>query len=584
MFANDESFFWMNKPKAHVRGSYKKPLLATTIGDYIDNLVEVSPDQEIVSVPHQHVEWRWSTLLDRVNALAIGLLLCGFTKGQRLAVWMPNNSEWLLLQLATAKIGVILVNLNTSYVAAELVHSLNQVQCSGIVLLGRSVNHNNPERPTHMKILHDALPELSTAMKKDVRFKAAPSLCKIIVVSDVPEKGRSNTTGVLDGVTVNFEDLVAPRLVEGPLLAACQAEVSPNDDVNIQFTSGTTGRAKGATLSHINILNNAYFVGDRMRLTSDDVLCIPVPLFHCFGMVMGNLAALSHGTRIVYPCENFDAEKVMQSVQRYKCTALHGVPTMFGRILESKNIGRYQLKTLRTGIIAGSVCPVELLKRIRYELGMKELTVCYGMTETSPVSFQTPVGASTERQVATVGTILPWTEAKVVRENGDVCSVDEPGELLIRGYLVMNGYWNEKAKTNSSICPDGWMRTGDMALIDSHGYASIVGRIKDMIIRGGENISPREIEEVIHQHKSVIDVAVVGVPSHDLGEEVCAWVKLRAGETVSEFEIQEHCSALLSKQKVPRYVLFREDFPITANGKHQKNAMRTMSVHAIGLD
>jgi len=516
--------------------------------------------------------------------VAMGLLDCGYEKGDRLAVWMHSNSEWLILQLATSTIGVILVNLNPAYTAPEVRHALQDVACKGLVLSRRDDDADAVVargRTTHYATLHDAIPELrAVAEGRDVPLTTVPSLEHVFVIQKEDQRAALRKAG---SIIKDFDHLrEAGAAVPHARLVDAESRTTCTEPSGIQFSSGTTGRPKASVLTHHNVLNNGYFVGRNLGVTEHDTFCIPVPLFHCFGMVLGNLAALSNGSSIVYPSAKFDAVAVLDAVEKYRCTVLHGVPTMFIRLGAEQVRKVRDVGSLRTGIMAGSVCPIEVLRRVRDEL-VPEIVVNYGQTETSPVSFATRIGIEAEKQVTTVGTIMPHTEAKVVREDGTTADVGESGELYVRGYLVMKGYWNDPEKTRSTITPDGWLKSGDLVSIDREGYARVVGRAKDVIIKGGENIFPTQIEDTLHAHPAVEDVSVVSVPSTEFGEEVCAWVMVKKGQELSEEDVRDAVRQKLAYYNVPKYVILNEEFPVTVNGKHQKNIMRERSPVLLGL-
>ncbi|KAL6058527.1 Fatty-acyl-CoA synthase [Balamuthia mandrillaris] len=556
-------------PISHVKGSSEVPLISKPIGRFFDQQVSNYSSETVLRVVEQDVRWSWTEWKKRADSLAKGLHDLGFVKGDRIGVWMPNNSEWVVAQYAFAKLGIILVNINPAYRLHELKHALNLVGCKGIVV--------TPQFKTsdYIHMLNELVPELPKSKPGELKSKNVPSLKFVIQNSEQHIPG-----------TLKWSDL----LVEGgssPSFQKKLADIEPtlhvDDAINIQFTSGTTGLPKGATLTHLNILNNGFFVGERMKLTPEDVMCIPVPLYHCFGLVLGNLAGLTHGSRLVYPSFGFDPLKTLQAVQDEKCTALHGVPTMFIAELQHPRFKEFDLSSLRTGIMAGSNCPIEVMKRVAEDMHMKEVTICYGMTETSPVSFQTETNAPRQKRVETVGRIHPHVECKIIDTEGRTLPIDSIGELCTRGYSVMKGYWNDPAKTKEAIDEFGWMHTGDLAVFDAEGYCRIVGRSKDMIIRGGENIYPREIEEFLYTHPSIADIQVIGVPDEKYGEEVCAWVKLKSGAKLTAEEIKEYCKEQIAHYKVPRYILFKDEFPLTITGKVLKYVMREQSIRELGL-
>ena len=505
---------------------------------------------------HQNVRWSWGELGRRVDDLAAGLMTLGLERGDRVGIWSPNTSEWTLAQFATAKAGLVLVNVNPAYRRAELEYAMNKVECKALILA--------PALKTSNYL------EIVDGLVKDAKL---PLLKHIIRL------GSDRTPGML-----NFDDVAqAGGNAEKARLAELAPKLQFDDAINIQFTSGTTGYPKGATLSHHNILNNGYFVGEGLKLTENDRLCIPVPLYHCFGMVMGNLGCLTHGSTMIYPAEAFDPLATLQAVSEERCTALYGVPTMFIAQLDHPQFDSFDLESLRTGIMAGSPCPIEVMKRVQSRMNMHEVTIAYGMTETSPVSTQCATDDPLERRVSTVGQVLPHIEIKIVDSEGMAVPRGTTGEFCTRGYSVMKGYWNDPEKTAEAVDPGGWMHTGDLAVMDDAGYVNIVGRLKDMVIRGGENVYPREIEEFLYSHPKVQDVQVIGVPDQKYGEEICAWIKLREGQTATPEEIREFCKGQIAHYKIPRYVEFVSDFPMTITGKIQKFVMREQTIGKLGL-
>ena len=524
-------------------------------------------DRPALVVRHQNVRLSYGELRQAADKLAAGLLTLGLQPGDRIGIWSPNNSEWVLTQFATAKAGLILVNINPSYRVTELEYALNKVGCKALILAERFKTSD------YVGMLRELAPELRRATPGKLKSARLPALRAVIVL------GQSEQPGCL-----YFSDILGRG---GAAEAERLDELAPvlqfDEPINIQFTSGTTGFPKGATLSHHNILNNGFFIGEAMRLTPQDRLCIPVPLYHCFGMVLGNLAAVTHGACMVFPGEGFDPLVTLETVAEERCTALHGVPTMFIAQLDHPEFNRFDLSSLRTGIMAGSPCPIEVMKRAVDKMHLNEITIAYGMTETSPVSFQSSTDDPLERRVSTVGRIQPHLEVKIVDAHGRVVPPGTPGELLTRGYSVMLGYWGDEERTREAIDAARWMHTGDLATIDAEGYCNIVGRIKDMVIRGGENVYPREIEEFLYRHPKIQDVQVVGVPDDRYGEEICAWVKLRPGVAANEEEIRAFCRDQIAHYKVPRYVKFVDEFPMTVTGKIQKFIMRERMIAELGL-
>ncbi|HOB94189.1 MAG TPA: AMP-binding protein [Aquabacterium sp.] len=552
---------------SHARGATQPPLVNRTIGQALAHTVAQHGGREALVVPHQGVRWTWADLSDRAHAVAAGLLAMGLQPGDRVGIWAPNCAEWALTQFATALAGIVLVNVNPAYRRSELEYALNKVGCTALVLAPALKTSD------YLAIVNDLAPELATSTPGQLQAAALPALRWVVRLGDAPTPGMLNF-GAIAGLATD-----ASRAQ----LAALAATLKDTDAINIQFTSGTTGHPKGATLTHRNILNNGFFVGEAIRLTAADRLCIPVPLYHCFGMVMGNLGCLTHGATMVYPAEAFDPLSVLQAVQAERCTALYGVPTMFIAELDHPRFAEFDLGSLRTGIMAGSPCPIEVMKRVQAQMHMTEVTIAYGMTETSPVSTQSATDDPLDRRVSTVGRVQPHLEVKIADEQGRPVAPGVTGELCTRGYSVMQGYWGDPAKTAEAVDAEGWMHTGDLATMDAEGYVNIVGRLKDMVIRGGENVYPREIEEFLYRHPAVQDVQVVGVPDVKYGEELCAWIKLRDGMTATPEEIRAFCQGQIAHYKIPRHIRFVDAFPMTITGKIQKFVMRQESMAALGI-
>lgn len=543
---------------SYVHGASEQPLIGQTIGDHFDALCARFAAQDALIVRHQQVRMTYAQLKEAVDNLACGLRRLGLNPGDRIGIWSQNNLEWVLTQFATAKAGLVQVNINPAYRRSELEYALNKVGCRALILAPSFKSSD------YLEMVQDLVPELASSQPGALKSARLPELEWVIRLGDAP------TAGML-----NFDDLRRPATrSELNDLAALGLQLQFDDAINIQFTSGTTGSPKGATLTHHNVLNNGYFVGEAMRLTAADRLCIPVPFYHCFGMVLGNLAAVTHGAAMVIPAEGFDPLSTLQTVSEERCTALHGVPTMFIALLDHPDFKTFDLSSLRTGIMAGSPCPIEVMKRVISDMNMGEVTIAYGMTETSPVSFQSSTQDPVERRVSTVGRIQPHIEVKIVDTDGRIVPRGQPGELLTRGYSVMLGYWGDDAKTAEAIDRNGWMHTGDLAVIDDEGYCNIVGRLKDMVIRGGENIYPREIEEFLYRHPKIQDVQVVGIPDSKYGEELCAWIILKPGQSATEQEIRDFCQGQIAHYKVPRYLRFVDNFPMTITGKIQKFMIR----------
>ena len=554
--------------QSYVCGTSQTPLRYQTVGQAFDDAVARFGDRDALVVRHQDVRWTYRELARRVDEVAAGLLGLGLEPGDRVGIWSPNCAEWVLTQIATAKAGLILVNINPAYRISELEYALTKVGCRALITADRFKTSD------YLAMLRELAPELDKASPGQLKAARLPTLQAIAHLGPDPAKGMLR----FDDIAAAATDVTRKRVLE------LAARLGPDDPINIQFTSGTTGYPKGATLTHFNIVNTGFFTGEAMRLGEEDRLCIPVPLYHCFGMVLGNLAAITHGSAMVYPGEAFEPLAVLETVQREHCTALHGVPTMFIAELDHPDFTRFDLSSLRTGIMAGSPCPIEVMKRVIDRMNMSEVTIAYGKTETSPVSFQSSTDDPLELRVSTVGRIHPHVEVKIVDLEGRVVPPGERGELCTRGYSVMRGYWDDEERTREAIDDAGWMHTGDLATLDKQGYCNIVGRLKDMVIRGGENVYPREIEEFLYRHPKVQDVQVFGVPDTKYGEELCAWIQLREGAQVTEDEIKDFCRGQIAHYKVPRYVRFVKEFPMTVTGKMQKFVMRDRMIRELGLE
>jgi fatty-acyl-CoA synthase len=557
----------MQAKPSYVHGAHDVPLIGETIGIFLAGVAERHGDNEALVIPHQQVRWTYADLNERVSRLAAGLLALGLRPGDRVGIWSQNCAEWVLVQFATARAGLVMVNINPAYRRSELEYVLAKVQCAALILAPVFKTSD------YLAIVADVVPELAGSKPGMLNASALPHLRHVIRL------GAEKTPGMW-----NFGDLTKQATAEQLAhLKTIEAAIQFDDPVNIQFTSGTTGSPKGATLTHHNILNNGFFVGEAMKLTDRDRLCIPVPLYHCFGMVLGNLACVTHGATMVFPGEIFEPAAVLNTVQAERCTGLHGVPTMFIALLDHPDFASFDLSTLRTGIMAGSPCPAEVMSRVIAKMHLAEITIAYGMTETSPVSFQSSVEDPVALRVATIGRVHPHLEVKIVDAEGRIVPRGVKGELLTRGYSVMLGYWGDEDKTREAIDAAGWMHTGDLAVIDEDGYAAIVGRAKDMVIRGGENIYPREIEEFLYRHPKVLDVQCVGVPDQKFGEELCACIVLRPGVTCDEDEIRAFCKGQIAHYKIPRYIRFVEGFPMTVTGKIQKYLLREQVAKELGL-
>jgi fatty-acyl-CoA synthase len=544
-----------------VSGASLRPLIYMTVDGVLKRALSDGPQRPALIVPHQGVRLSYAELDAEVERVALGLVAHGLQPGERIGIWAPNCVEWILTMFAAARAGLILVNINPAYRGSELEYALRQVGCRALVFAPTFKGSD------YHAMLCELIPELASAPRGARGSWRAPRFPELELLFQL---GSTAAPGC-----VPFEALRQAGAEHAAAdLRARVARLDPDQPYNIQFTSGTTGTPKGATLSHFNIVNNGYFVGEGMRLEASDSICIPVPMYHCFGMVLGVLAAMTHGAASVFPGEAFEPLAVLDTVARERCTALHGVPTMFIAELEHPRFAEFDLSSLRTGIMAGSPCPISVMRRVIDEMHMPEVTICYGMTETSPVSFQSQADDPLERRVTTVGRVHPHVQVKIIDTDGRVVPRGTPGELLTRGYSVMRGYWNDEERTRDVLDAGGWMHTGDLAVLDAEGYCNIVGRLKDMIIRGGENISPREVEEFLFRHPAVQDVAVVGVPDHKYGEAVCACIRLRDGATASEEEIRDFCRNSIAHYKVPRYVRFVDSFPLTVTGKVQKYLIR----------
>ncbi len=526
-----------------VHGDEQEPLIEDTIGAALEARAKETPDGVALIVPYQGVRWTWSELNARTDELATGLIARGLKPGERIGIWSPNRVEWVLTQFATAKAGLILVNINPAYRLPEVEYALNKVACRALI--------TSPAFKSSDYV----------GMLRELGPKRLPELEMVVTLGNEAHDGF-----------IPIGELMGPA--DPQRLRAIAETLDRHDAVNIQFTSGTTGFPKGATLTHRNILNNGHFVAKCMGLRGDDRLCIPVPLYHCFGMVIGNLASLSSGAAMVFPGEAFDPLATLATVHGERCTVLHGVPTMFIAMLNHPDFARFDLSSLRAGCMGGSPCPVTTMRETIDRMHMREVTIVYGMTETSPVSFQTATDDSMEERVGTVGRVQPHLEVKIIDESGRIVPRGQPGELCTRGYSVMRGYWGDERKTAEAIDSEGWMHSGDLATIDDQGYCRITGRIKDMIIRGGENIYPREVEEYLLTHADIIDAQVIGVPDHKYGEEVCVWVIRRDGAVLDEEGVRAFCRGQIAHYKIPRYVRFVDGFPLTVTGKVQKFEMR----------
>lgn len=551
----------MSPRLSFAQGDTRVPLIEQTIGDFFDAMVTRQPDALALVSRHEGQRFTYRELQTESNRLASALLNLGLAPGDRVGIWSHNNAPWVLMQIATAKAGLILVNINPAYRTSELEYALNKVGCKVLVTMAQFKTSDY------------------IGMLRELGSKRLPQLRHTFWID-----GKAAADAEEPGMQ-RFSHLLASGDAADPRVAQVQKTLKATDPINIQFTSGTTGFPKGATLTHRNILNNGFFIGECMKLTAADRLCIPVPLYHCFGMVLGNLACLTHGSAIVYPNDGFDPLTVLETVQAEKCTGLHGVPTMFIAELDHPRFKEFDLSTLRTGIMAGSPCPIEVMKRVVNEMHLGEITIAYGMTETSPVSCQSSTDTPLDKRVSTVGTVQPHLEIKIIDpETGAIVPRGTSGEFCTRGYSVMHGYWEDEEKTREAIDDEHWMHTGDLATMDAEGYVNIVGRIKDLVIRGGENIYPREIEEFLYRHPKVQDVQVVGLPDKKYGEELCAWIIVKPGQSATDTEIRDFCKGQIAHYKVPKYIQFVTEFPMTVTGKIQKFKIREAMAEQLGLE
>lgn len=547
---------------SHVTGASDPPLIEHGIGAALALAAERWSDRDALVSVEQDIRWSFAELLERSDAFAAGLLALGLSPGDRIGIWAPNCAEWTLTQFAAARAGLILVTINPAYRLSEVEYTINKVGLSALVA---ATSFKTSDYPA---MIEELAPEVAASTPGALRAERLPMLRSLILIGGQARPGW-----------LRFDDVAGPgNAARRERLAAIGPLLDPDDAINIQFTSGTTGLPKGATLSHRNILNNGYFVGRAQGLVEGDRICIPVPLYHCFGMVMGNLAAITHGATMVYPSPGFDPGAVLAAVESERCTALYGVPTMFIALLAHPEFDAFSVSSLRTGCMAGAICPEPLMRQVVERLNMRDVTIAYGMTETSPVSFQTAPDDPFGRRIGSIGRIQPHLECKIVDADGHIVPRGEPGELCTRGYSVMIGYWDEPQRTMESIDEDGWMHSGDLATIDADGYGNIVGRLKDMVIRGGENIYPREIEDYLYRHPAVEDVAVVGIPDERMGEELCAWVRLKPEASADAEAIREFCRGQIAHYKVPRYVRIVDEFPTTVTGKVQKYLIREAMV------
>jgi fatty-acyl-CoA synthase len=553
---------------SYSRGADNPPLMTLCIGEILDQVAIRYPESPALILRQEGLRFNWSELQVEVERTARGLMALGFVRGDRVGIWATNVSQWVLMQFATAKAGIILVNLNLRFRAHELDYVLKQSGCKGLVMQHAFRDCD------YVETLRQLAPELDTCTAGHLYAKLLPDLRHVIYIGDNPPAGM-----------MSWSDMLArSERITPAELRVRERSLNPRDTINIQYTSGTTGTPKGAELSHYNVANNGRFIGDSMKLTERDKVCIPVPFYHCFGMVLGNMACLTHASAMVIPADYFDPLATMQTIHEERCTAVYGVPTMFIAEFSHPRFKEFDFTSLRTGIMAGSLCPIELMRRVINEMHCGELTICYGLTEASPVITQTTTEDTLIRKTTTVGRALPHTEVKIIDPNtGQIVGLGENGELCTRGYLVMNAYRNDPESTKATIEPDGWLHSGDIASMDEHGYVTITGRLKEMIIRGGENIYPREIEEYLYSCPGVKDVQVIGVPSEKYGEEVMAWIIPHEGVALEAEAVQSFCRGQIAGFKVPKFVKFVDSFPTTVTGKVQKFVMRRMAMEEMGL-
>ena len=547
-------------------GPTKQLLMNETIGECLRKTAASYPDHDALIVRHQDIRWNYTEYLQKIDELATGLLALGIEPGDRVGIWAPNCYEWCLAQFATASMGAIMVCINPAYRLYELEYALNKVQCRAIIAAERFKTSD------YLGMLQELAPELASCEPGSLRAEKLPHLEIVVRMGDGKTPGMYNFTDVCSmGDDGDFQRL-----------AELGASLEPGSAINIQFTSGTTGNPKGATLTHHNILNNGKLVGDGMKLTENDRLCIPVPLYHCFGMVMGNLACITHGSAAVFPGDAFEPTTTLQAVSEERCTALHGVPTMFIAELDDPGFAQYDLGSLRTGIMAGATCPVEVMRKVIDRMHMGDVLIAYGQTETSPVNHMTATDDPIEKRVGTVGRTAPHLEVKITDETGNTVPVGERGEICVRGYSVMLGYWDDEQRTAETIDGEGWLHSGDIGIMDEEGYVQVVGRIKDMIIRGGENVYPREVEEFLYTHPAILEAQVFGIPHGKYGEEVCAWIQLQEGQELSEEELRDFCRDRITHFKIPSQIRFVGEFPMTVTGKIQKFLMRDAMAEELG--
>jgi fatty-acyl-CoA synthase len=554
---------------SYASGTAELPLLGMTIGERLDQVAAHHPSTEALVSVHQNIRWTYRQFLERTEQVAASLLSLGVEKGDRVGIWAMNHAEWVLVQFATAKIGAMMVNINPAYRTYELDYALRQAEVQTLILQDRFKTSD------YVSMFYEACPEATDAPPGEIASERFPFLRTAVFLGDDAQPGMFTWQEFLEqGREIGEDDL-----------RAREETLDFDDPINIQYTSGTTGFPKGVVLTHHSILNNGYIIGEGMGFTENDRLCIPVPFYHCFGMVLSNLACVSHGSTMVLPSPVFDAEQVLQTVDREHCTALHGVPTMFIAELAHPSFDSYRYDTLRTGIMAGSPCPIEVMREVSTRMHMTEIVIVYGQTETSPGITMTTIRDPIERRVTTVGRTFPHAETKIIDpKSGTIVPIGEVGEICARGYMVMKGYYHNPGATHNTIDLNGWNHTGDLGIMDAEGYVKIVGRLKDMVIRGGENIYPREIEEFLHTHPCISDVYVIGVPDSKYGEELMAWVSVNNGDQLCAEEIQEFCRNRIAHYKIPRYIKFVDEFPMSVSGKIQKFRMREISIAELDLE
>jgi len=557
-----------------VTGSYAcghsvKPLMGETIGGMLNRIAARYPDNEAMVSVHQNIRWTYREFRERADALARGLMALGVERGDRVAIWSMNYAEWTLTQFATAKIGAILVNINPAYRVYEFEYALKQAEVSTLIVQGRFKNSD------YVGMFYEACPEAIDARAGRISSEKFPFLKNVVFMGDIPYNGMFTWDEMIEKGAGISPDELRER----------EASLNFDDAINIQYTSGTTGYPKGLVLTHHGVMNNGYFIGEGMGFTEKDRLCIPVPFYHCFGMVLSNMASVTHGTTMVIPSPVFDAEAVLKTIQNERCTAVHGVPTMFIAELSHPNFARYDYSTLRTGIMAGSPCPIEVMKKVNVLMNMRDIVIVYGQTETSPGVTMTTVDDPLDKRVTTVGKAFPHTEIKIIDPNTKrILPRGEVGEICARGYMSMKCYYNNPSATRATLDANGWVYTGDLGVMDDEGYVKMSGRLKEMVIRGGENIYPREIEEFLHHHPKISDAYVIGVPDEKYGEELMAWVAAKPGMTVTPDEIVLFCTGQIARYKIPKYYKFVTEFPMSVTGKIQKFKMQQMAIEELGLE